>query len=72
MEVGLPIAILGLAFNIALWLEGWGIPTSVWESAGYRRALWLFYLLVIPGVMTVLYLALVRPKLRKELQSGSR
>ncbi len=65
MELGLPIVVLSLAFNVALWLEGRGIPLSVWEAAGYRRSVWLFYLLAIPGITTLLYLTFVRPKLRR-------
>lgn len=69
MELGLPIAILVVAFNIALWLEGRGIPPWVWEAAGYRRTIWLFYLLAMPGLATIAYLGLVRPKLRRLLLS---
>ncbi len=69
MELGLPIAVVALAFNVALWLEGRGIPLWVWEAAGYRRTIWLFYLLVMPGLATLIYVGFVRPKLRRLLLS---
>lgn len=65
LELGPPTLALAVVFHLALWLEARRTPESVWAAAGYRRSVWLFYLLVIPGVLTILYLMFVRPKLRK-------
>jgi hypothetical protein len=41
------------------------MPREVWPLAGYRRTVWLIYLLLLGWGMWVAYLLLVRPKLKR-------
>ena len=63
---------LGLAFYLYPLFEAAFLPAEVWQYAGYRRNVWLIFLLLIPGVMTILFLLFVRPKLwaaRREISN---
>ena len=69
MNIGAPELLILLIPLVAFVLPAWGIvdaairPDNVWSAAQQNKLVWVVVQIVVPVIGTIVYFAVVRPKL---------